>query len=106
MPESPTRLLMQNQVAGIEHLKQNWGWFLGLGIALIILGTISLGCAFTMTVASVFVFGCLMIVAGALETIQAFRSKAWGGFFLELLTGILYLVVGFLMRASMGAGGR
>ena len=28
---------------GLGELKRNWGWFLGLGIALVVLGTIALG---------------------------------------------------------------
>jgi uncharacterized membrane protein HdeD (DUF308 family) len=50
-----------------------------------------------MTIASVFFFGWLMIIAGVMEAVHAFWRKRWAGFFLDLLTGILYVVVGWMM---------
>ena len=37
-------------LVGVEELKKKWGWFLALGILLIIGGTVALGSAFMMTV--------------------------------------------------------
>jgi uncharacterized membrane protein HdeD (DUF308 family) len=37
-----------------------------------------------------------------LEAIHAFACKAWGGFFVDLLTGILYTVAGFMIVANPG----
>ena len=83
-------------LVGIEGLKKNWGWALALGIALIILGMIALGAAVATTVASVLLFGWLLIIGGALEVAHGFVRRAWSGFFLDVLTGVLYLVVGFM----------
>ncbi len=89
------------RLIGLTELKRNWGWFLGLGIALVLLGTIALGASVATTIASVLLFGWLLIIGGLLEGIHAFwREKGWGGFFIDLLTGILYVVVGFLMVAN------
>ena len=30
-------------LVGVQELRKNWGWFLSLGIVLLILGTIALG---------------------------------------------------------------
>ena len=69
-----------------------------LGIVLIVLGTIALGSALVMTITSVFFFGWILIIGGVLEAVHAFwREKGWGGFFLDLLTGILYVVAGWMM---------
>jgi uncharacterized membrane protein HdeD (DUF308 family) len=38
-----------------------------------------------------------MIAGGAMETIHAFSCRRWGGFFIDLLTGMLYIAVGILM---------
>jgi uncharacterized membrane protein HdeD (DUF308 family) len=38
-----------------------------------------------------------MIIAGVMEAVHAFWRKRWAGFFLDLLTGILYVVVGWMM---------
>ena len=86
------------QLPGASELRRNWGWFLVLGIVLIVLGTIALGSALVMTITSVFFFGWILIIGGILEAVHAFwREKGWGGFFLDLLTGILYVVAGWMM---------
>ena len=88
---------------GTEELRRNWGWFLALGILLIVLGTTALGASVAMTIASVMLFGWLLIIGGVLEAIHAFwRVRGWGGVFIDLLSGILYVVVGFMMVANPG----
>ena len=84
-------------LAGLENLRKNWGWVLALGIALIVLGTVALGAAVFTTVASVMLFGWLLIIAGVAEGGTRLLCAARGsGFFLDLLTGVLYLVVGLM----------
>jgi uncharacterized membrane protein HdeD (DUF308 family) len=85
------------ELPGAGELRRHWGWYFALGIVLIVLGTIAIGATFVMTIASVFFFGWLLIVAGVMQAIHAFWHKRWAGFFLDLLTGILYVVVGWMM---------
>jgi uncharacterized membrane protein HdeD (DUF308 family) len=85
------------QLTGADELRRSWGWFLGLGIVLIILGAIAIGAAFLMTIASVFLFGWILVIGGVMEVVHAFWHKRWAGFFLDLLTGVLYVVVGWMM---------
>ena len=42
------------QLTGEGELKRSWGWYLALGIVMIVLGTIAIGSTFVMTIASVF----------------------------------------------------
>jgi uncharacterized membrane protein HdeD (DUF308 family) len=88
--------------AGREELHKRWKWFLGIGVLMLILGTIALGCSVTMTLATVALIGWLMIFGGVAEIVHAFSTKAWGGFFIDLLTGVLYTVAGFFMVANPG----
>lgn len=88
---------------GTEELRKKWGWFLGLGALLIVVGTIALGSAFLMTVFSMVLLGWLMIFGGVLEAVHAFSCKKWSGFFIDLLTGLLYVVVGFMIVANPAA---
>jgi uncharacterized membrane protein HdeD (DUF308 family) len=90
-------------MAGADELRKKWRWFLALGIVLIIGGTVAVGSAFLMTVFSVLFLGWLMIAGGILEAIHAFSCKKWSGFFIDLLTGLLYIVVGFMCVANPGA---
>ena len=46
------------------------------------------------TVASVFVVGIMMLIAGIAEVINAFQVKSWGKFFLWILLGVLYILAG------------
>lgn len=86
---------------GLGELKRNWGWFLTLGIALLVLGAIALGASVAMTIVSMVLLGWLLIIGGILEGVHAFwRERAWGGFFIDLLTGVLYVVVGFMILAN------
>jgi len=89
--------------AGLEELRHSWGWYIGLGIVLIILGAIALGRTFIVTVASVMFFGWLLIAGGLIEAVHAFWRERWSGFFLDLFSGILYVVVGFMIVANPGA---
>lgn len=89
---------------GLDDLKRSWGWFLGLGSILIILGTIALGSAVLFTLASVVLFGCLLIVGGSLTIAHALLRKRWGGFFLDLFLGILYDVAGVFLIAHPEEG--
>jgi uncharacterized membrane protein HdeD (DUF308 family) len=81
-------------------LRRNWGWFLVLGILEIVLGTIAVGATAVATFATVVFFGWLLLVGGVLSALRAFWRKRWQGFFLDLATGVLYVVVGFLMVAE------
>lgn len=81
----------------LDALQGNWLWFLVLGIALIVLGTILLGSPFLASLATAMVFGVMLIIGGLFECVGAFWSRRWSGFFLHLLSGILSVVVGLLL---------
>src|SRR5262245_58790653 len=81
----------------LHELRRNWGWFLALGVALIVVGLCAVGSAFVATLTTILTFGILMLIGGGVEVVSSFWAGRWGGFFLHLLAGVLYLVVGFLM---------
>jgi uncharacterized membrane protein HdeD (DUF308 family) len=82
--------------SGISALRPKWGWIVALGVVYIIAGFVALGSVVLATVASVFVVGVMMIVAGVAEVIGAFQLKSWGKFLIWALLGVLYIVAGFL----------
>ena len=87
-------------LVGLEELKKRSSWFVGLGILLVVLGTISLCAPVFVTAFSVNLIGWLLIIGGILQTAHAFASKGWSGFFIDLLTGLLYVAAGFMMVAN------
>ncbi|MER8866378.1 HdeD family acid-resistance protein [Mesorhizobium sp. M0751] len=82
-------------IDAISQTRSKWGWFVALGVLLLVFGGIAFGNLFIATVASVFVVGWLMLMAGIVEIIHAFGVKTWGRFFYWLLSGLLYAVAGF-----------
>ncbi len=86
----------------LEVLHGNWGWYLALGIALIVLGTLALGVPLVTTMATVGFLGGLLILAGVLQLVGAFWSRRWSGVFSHLLMGLLYVVAGVLMVENPG----
>jgi uncharacterized membrane protein HdeD (DUF308 family) len=87
-----------------EELRRKWGWFLALGIALLLLGTVAVALTPVATLAAVMVLGWLMIFSGIVEAVHAFQVHRWGGFFLHLIGGVLGIVIGLLIVTHPGAG--
>lgn len=80
--------------------RSKWGWFVLLGIALLVLGVIAAGNVLVATAVSVFFVGAMMIIAGIVEIIHAFGVKNWGTFIWWLLGGILYVIAGYFAFAN------
>jgi uncharacterized membrane protein HdeD (DUF308 family) len=87
-------------IGGIEPLRKSWGWLMALGIALIALGTVAIGAAEIVTLASVVLFGALLVIGGLIECVHAFRVRTTSGALLHLLAAILSIVAGFLMMTE------
>jgi uncharacterized membrane protein HdeD (DUF308 family) len=92
-------------LAGLEAVRRDSGWFLVLGILLMVLGVMALATAGLMTLGTMVFFGCLLIVGGVMQLINAFKVREWGGFFFDilLLIGTLGVVTGGLMVRHPGA---
>lgn len=79
-----------------SELTSKWGWFLVLGIALLILGGIAFGNLFFATVVSVYYVGVTMLIGGIIEIAHAFGVKSWKSFFFWMLSGLLYTAAGII----------
>ncbi len=89
---------------GLGELRPKWGWFLALGIALVLLGAVALIVPWLTTLTSVLVFGWLLVFGGVLEVVAVFWTKGWRGILLHLFGGILSTVVGALIVMHPDAG--
>ncbi len=88
----------------LNALRGNWLWFVLLGVGLVVLGTVALGSAVIASLAAAVAIGVLLLLGGVAEAVGAFWCRCWSGFFLELLSGVLSIVVGLLfLRAPVGA---
>jgi len=93
-------------LTGLNQVRDKWGWFVVLGILMVLTGAIAMGCNVTTTLITMIVIGWMLLFTGVLELISAFSARNWGGLFLHLLGGALDVVLGYLFLAHplQGAG--
>jgi uncharacterized membrane protein HdeD (DUF308 family) len=75
-------------------ITEKWGWFLALGIVLIVAGLVAIAFPLLSTIAAKIMLGWLFLIGGVVMIIHAFQAPGWQGFLWELLVGILYAVAG------------
>jgi uncharacterized membrane protein HdeD (DUF308 family) len=100
--EKEVVIMKSSEFETLDHseIGQHWGWFLVLGIFMIVIGALAVGSSLMVTLFSMLFLGWLMIFAGVGEVVHAFWKKKWGGVFMHLLVGVLYLVVGFMVLTN------
>jgi uncharacterized membrane protein HdeD (DUF308 family) len=79
------------------ELKKKWGWLLALGVLLIVLGTVGLWMSFAMTLATVIMFGALLMVGGVFQLLNAFQIKSWKSVLWHVLIALLYIAAGIVI---------
>ena len=84
-------------LGALEELHRHWALFLSVGVALMALGIVATLTAGLSTIVAVDFCGWILVIAGAGVTIHAFWAKRWSGFFLQLFSGLLYLVAGWML---------
>jgi uncharacterized membrane protein HdeD (DUF308 family) len=89
---------------GWHDIRRNRNWLLTLGVVSIILGVIALVDSISATVASMIVFGWVLLLAGIIEAMQAFRHRQDGHLLLHLLNAVLSFVVGLMLLRHPLAG--
>jgi uncharacterized membrane protein HdeD (DUF308 family) len=96
---------LSDAAAEAEGLRRRWGWLVGLGAALILVGLLAVSYPVAATVTTVEVFGVLLLIGGAFEVAGGLWARGWGGFFLHLLCGMLSCFVGVVLldRPLIGA---
>jgi uncharacterized membrane protein HdeD (DUF308 family) len=89
--------------AGFDQLHASWGWFVALGIALIVLGAACILGEINATLITVVVLGWFLLVSGIVALVHAFQTRTWSGFLVYLLSALLRLFTGFmLVRFPLG----
>lgn len=87
----------------LNEFRARWGWFMTMGVFLIVCGTFALTWSFAAALVTAVIFGWLLIFAGVVQTMHAFVRRRWGGIALDVLIGVLYIVVGFMTVAEPAA---
>jgi len=88
----------------VQSLKANRGWLLVLGIAYVILGWVAIGYPMAATIAIELLLGYLLLAGGIIAVIGSFFSGNSKNLILILLSGVLYIFVGFFLVTNMKEG--
>jgi uncharacterized membrane protein HdeD (DUF308 family) len=92
-----THTALPSHIGLFGELEKNWGWLMAFGIASIILGSIGLGMSFALTLASMVLFGALLVAGGLFQILDAFKCRGWKGSAWHILIGLLYVVGGVIV---------
>jgi uncharacterized membrane protein HdeD (DUF308 family) len=95
MAQPMVQAVIEQRLAETRRLiSEKWGWFLALGIVLIVVGMAAILFPLVSTIAAKIMLGWLFLIGGVFMILHAFSSQGWQGFVWSLLIGILYLVAG------------
>ncbi|MGH6752998.1 MAG: HdeD family acid-resistance protein [Bradyrhizobium sp.] len=70
----------------------------------ILAGLVVLGDVLAATIISAVLIGICAIVGGIFEISHAFWTKGWGGFFWQILLGVLYIIAGVSLVSQPAVG--
>ncbi len=91
-------------LASLEQVRKSWGWFLVLGILLMILGAVCVGKSQTATTFSILALGWVLLISGVFWLVNSFFAFSWPGFFLYLLNALIRGVTGYLLLRHPDGG--
>ena len=80
----------------IQRLRAKWGAIVAFGLLLLLLGLAATAFALEATIATVTLNGVFFLVAGAAEIAIGMQAQGWSRFFLWVVGGVLYLLIGIL----------
>lgn len=77
------------------EVRSKWGWYVGYGVLLIVVGLVALWNAVDATLVTTVFVGLMLIIGGGVELASAFSApRSLGGRLLHILLGLLYVVAG------------
>lgn len=88
---------------GLLEVHRNWGWYLALGVFLVMVGCCAIAAPMFASLEGTLVFGWLLIASGLAQLLGAAGSRRLGGYFLNLLGGVFAFVVGVMTLRHPGA---
>jgi uncharacterized membrane protein HdeD (DUF308 family) len=91
------RTRFQADLAELDHKR---GWFIGLGVFLIVLGIIAAGAAVATTLISVVMLGWILLIASIGLVIESFLTGRWSGFLLTLAAAALSAIAGITLLSN------
>lgn len=85
---------------GYSYLGGKWGWFVALGVGLILAGLFAFVDTLVFTLIGTLFIGASLLVGGVFQVVHVFATKGWSAFMLNLLCGLLTIAAGLLIMAE------
>ena len=85
-------------------LDRRWKCLLWVGISTIVLGAICAITPFQLSLTFEIWVGLIFLVAGLGHALYSFWSRAWGGFYFQLIGATHYLLIGLMLLANPSLG--
>ena len=96
---------MKSVVAeAVGDARKHWGWYLALGVVLMLVGLYCIWAEGLATVGSVIVLGAILFVAGISQIVGALMTRGAGHIILTLLVGVLDIIVGLMLLEHPALG--
>lgn len=99
---------MSDAVQAVETMKakiqENWGWFLALGIALVLGGLILIAAPYATSIAVTILIAAVLVVGGLVQIYNAFKTQGSSSFLWNLITGLVAVIGGILIYVNPMVG--
>jgi uncharacterized membrane protein HdeD (DUF308 family) len=90
--------------ANIGRARLDRGWFVALGILLVVVGTVSVLFPFVAALSLNIVVGVTLLIGGAATLVHAWQLRGWRGSAVQALLGLLYTGGGIIFLTNPLAG--
>jgi uncharacterized membrane protein HdeD (DUF308 family) len=80
--------------SGVTFAKKSIGWSIGLSVLMIVAGILAIASPLAAGIAVNVLVAWLLVFSGCMHLVFSWHTRSTGGFFAELLLGILYLAIG------------
>jgi uncharacterized membrane protein HdeD (DUF308 family) len=78
-------------------VREHRGWFIGLGVAFLVLGALAIFLPFAASLVTTLVIGWLMVIAGVFQGVHAFQNRGWAHSGWAVVGAIVQIVAGALV---------
>lgn len=91
-------------MVNFDAVHENRGWFLGVGLALMVLGVLAVLMPVVASLVTAFAIGALLALSGLLQGIHAVRTRRWASSAWSLLSALAQIMAGVLIMAFPTTG--
>lgn len=85
-------------------IQENWGWFLALGIALVIGGIILIAAPLATSIAVTILIAAVLFFGGLVQIYNSFKTTGTSSFLWSLITGVIAVIGGIVIYVNPLAG--